>query len=160
MLWVVVGLERGPVSLVSTIEELLERKSSGSGIENRDYGRRGSAALTTRYTSIRKSWQLLRRQAAVARSVQFITIIIIIIIKAISIVRHIRAQHNWALLESISYHIHTNIHLVVYNKTCSGINKWFVLIKSCQLGPLFRWWIINMICQQKAPPAQWIFAPH
>jgi hypothetical protein len=27
-----VGLERGPLSLVSTIEELLERKSSGSGL--------------------------------------------------------------------------------------------------------------------------------
>jgi hypothetical protein len=34
-----VDLERGPLSLVSTIEELLERKSSGSGLENRDYGR-------------------------------------------------------------------------------------------------------------------------
>jgi hypothetical protein len=31
-----VGLERGPVNLVGTIEELLERKSSGSGLENRD----------------------------------------------------------------------------------------------------------------------------
>jgi hypothetical protein len=29
--------ERGPLSLVSTIEELLERKCSGSGLENRDY---------------------------------------------------------------------------------------------------------------------------
>jgi hypothetical protein len=28
------GLERGPLSLVSTIEELLERKSSGSGLES------------------------------------------------------------------------------------------------------------------------------
>jgi hypothetical protein len=35
-----VGLELGPLSLVSTTEELLERKSSGSGLENRDYGRR------------------------------------------------------------------------------------------------------------------------
>jgi hypothetical protein len=42
------GLERGPLSLVSTIEELLGRKSSGSGLENREYGRRGYAALTTR----------------------------------------------------------------------------------------------------------------
>jgi hypothetical protein len=33
-----VGLERGPLSLVSTIEELLGRKDSGSGLENRDYG--------------------------------------------------------------------------------------------------------------------------
>jgi hypothetical protein len=39
--WEVVGLQRGPFSLVSTIEELLER---------------GSATLTTRHPSIRKSW--------------------------------------------------------------------------------------------------------
>jgi hypothetical protein len=36
----VVGLERGPLSLVSTTEELLERKSRGSGLESREYGRR------------------------------------------------------------------------------------------------------------------------
>jgi hypothetical protein len=35
-----VGLERGPLSLVSTIEELPGRKSKGSGLENREYGRR------------------------------------------------------------------------------------------------------------------------
>jgi hypothetical protein len=35
-----VGLERGPLDLVSTIEELLERKSSGPGLESREYGRR------------------------------------------------------------------------------------------------------------------------
>jgi hypothetical protein len=33
--WEVVGLERGPLSLVRIIEELLEWKSSGSGQENR-----------------------------------------------------------------------------------------------------------------------------
>jgi hypothetical protein len=33
-----VPLERGPLSLVSTIEELLERKSSGSGVEIWEYG--------------------------------------------------------------------------------------------------------------------------
>jgi hypothetical protein len=35
-----VGPERGPLSLVSTTEELLGRKSSGSGLENRECGRR------------------------------------------------------------------------------------------------------------------------
>jgi hypothetical protein len=35
-----VGLERGSLNLVSTTEELLERKSSGSGLKNRDYGSR------------------------------------------------------------------------------------------------------------------------
>jgi hypothetical protein len=39
--------KRGPLTLVSTIEELLGRKSSGSSLGNRDYCRRGSAALTT-----------------------------------------------------------------------------------------------------------------
>jgi hypothetical protein len=32
-----VGLERGPLSLMSTIDELLERKSSGFSLENREY---------------------------------------------------------------------------------------------------------------------------
>jgi hypothetical protein len=36
----IVGLERGPLSLVSTTEELLGRISSGSGLESREYGRR------------------------------------------------------------------------------------------------------------------------
>jgi hypothetical protein len=34
------GKERGPLSVVSRTEELLETKSSGSCLENRDYGRR------------------------------------------------------------------------------------------------------------------------
>jgi hypothetical protein len=36
----VVGLERGPLSLVSTTEEILDRKVSGSCLENREYGSR------------------------------------------------------------------------------------------------------------------------
>jgi hypothetical protein len=50
-----VGLEPGPLSLVSTIEELLERKSSSSGLESREY------AVGIRHAdhvapSIRKRW--------------------------------------------------------------------------------------------------------
>jgi hypothetical protein len=40
-----VVLERGPLSLLITIEELLGRKSSGSGLEIREYGRRDSSHL-------------------------------------------------------------------------------------------------------------------
>jgi hypothetical protein len=69
--WEVVGLERGRLSLVSTTKELVETKSSGSGLENRNYGRKGSAALTMRHPSIRKSQHKLSRQAAVARLVWF-----------------------------------------------------------------------------------------
>jgi hypothetical protein len=36
--WEVVGLERGPLSLLSTIEKLLGTKSSGSGLESLYYG--------------------------------------------------------------------------------------------------------------------------
>jgi hypothetical protein len=32
-------MERGPLSLVSTIEELVARNRSGFGLENREYGR-------------------------------------------------------------------------------------------------------------------------
>jgi hypothetical protein len=47
--WEIVGLERGPFSLVSTIEELLGRKSSGFGLEIREYSRKGSVTLTMRH---------------------------------------------------------------------------------------------------------------
>jgi hypothetical protein len=52
--WEVVGLERGPLSLVTTIDELFGRNSSGSSLEKRDYDRRGSATLTTRQPSTTK----------------------------------------------------------------------------------------------------------
>jgi hypothetical protein len=35
-----VGLKRGPLGLVNKIKELLGRKSSGSGLKTREYGRR------------------------------------------------------------------------------------------------------------------------
>jgi hypothetical protein len=40
-----VGLERGPLSLLSAIEELRERKNSGSGLQNREYRRRDPLCL-------------------------------------------------------------------------------------------------------------------
>jgi hypothetical protein len=44
--WEVVCLERGPLSLVSTTEELRGMKSSGSGLESQEYGCR-DVTLTT-----------------------------------------------------------------------------------------------------------------
>jgi hypothetical protein len=38
-----VSLKRGPLSLVNTIEELLGRNGSGSGLESRKYSRRDSS---------------------------------------------------------------------------------------------------------------------
>jgi hypothetical protein len=40
--WEVLSLEWGPFALVNTIEELLERKISGSSLENGEYGRSDS----------------------------------------------------------------------------------------------------------------------
>jgi hypothetical protein len=39
--WEAVGLERGPLSFVSAIEELFGWNSSGSGLESREYGSGG-----------------------------------------------------------------------------------------------------------------------
>jgi hypothetical protein len=52
----VVGLKRGPLSLVSTIEKLLEWKSSGSGLESREYKAVGIRHADHVASSIRKSW--------------------------------------------------------------------------------------------------------
>jgi hypothetical protein len=64
----IVGLERGPLSLVSTTEELLDRKVAAPVLktENTAVGIRHSDHVAP---PIRKSWQSLHRQAAVARSV-------------------------------------------------------------------------------------------
>jgi hypothetical protein len=53
--WEIVGLERDPLSLVSTIEELLGRNNSGSGLENREYGR-GDPLRWTHDTLYPPSW--------------------------------------------------------------------------------------------------------
>jgi hypothetical protein len=52
----VMGLERDQLSLLNAIMELLEKKSSGFGLKNWDYGRRWSAELCMRRPSISKSW--------------------------------------------------------------------------------------------------------
>jgi hypothetical protein len=62
------GLERGPLSLVSTTEELLDRKVAAPVYKTEN------TAVRSRHADhvapfIRKSWQSLCREAAVARSV-------------------------------------------------------------------------------------------
>jgi hypothetical protein len=66
--WEVVGLERGPLSLVRIIEEQLEWKSSGSGQENR-INDRGDPLRWPRNTLYPQKLALISLQAAVARSV-------------------------------------------------------------------------------------------
>jgi hypothetical protein len=63
-----VGLERGPHGLVSTTEELLDRKVAApvTKTENTAGGIRHADHVAP---SIRTSWQSLCQQAAVARSV-------------------------------------------------------------------------------------------
>jgi hypothetical protein len=62
------GLQRGPLSLASTTEELLDRKVAApvQKTENTAVRIRHADHLAP---SILKSWKSLRRQAAVTRSV-------------------------------------------------------------------------------------------
>jgi hypothetical protein len=53
--WEVMSLEQGPLSLVGTTEELLERKSNGSSLESWEYGL-GILHADHVAPSIRKSW--------------------------------------------------------------------------------------------------------
>jgi hypothetical protein len=63
----VVGLDRGPLNLMRTTEELLVRNSSGSSLANREYGHRGSDALTMQHPlSIIVGTYFARRQVAAA----------------------------------------------------------------------------------------------
>jgi hypothetical protein len=63
-----VGLERGPLSIVNKIEELLGRKMSGSGLEKQEYGRMDPSGSPHDTPYPQKFPQLLRK-AAVAWSV-------------------------------------------------------------------------------------------
>jgi hypothetical protein len=60
-------LERGPLSLVRTTEELHEWKSSGSGSRKPRLTAVGILCLDHATPSIRKNQHQFRRQAAVAR---------------------------------------------------------------------------------------------
>jgi hypothetical protein len=71
--WRVVGLEQRPLSLVNTTEERHGRKSSGSGLERREYGRadqsrwsRNTAKVATNFADNRRS---LGRHSSLADSV-------------------------------------------------------------------------------------------
>jgi hypothetical protein len=64
-----VGLELGPLSLVSATEQLLGRKSRGYGLKNREYGRRGCVTLTTRHPlSAKVGTNFTERSVGIVRS--------------------------------------------------------------------------------------------
>jgi hypothetical protein len=78
--WEVVVLERGPLSLMSTIEELLERKSSGSGLEteNMAIGLRHADHVATVGTNFADRRLLLGRYSSFATELIFLVFVNVI----------------------------------------------------------------------------------
>jgi hypothetical protein len=56
-----VGLQRGQLNILNTIKELLERKSSGSGLESREYCHRNSSRDTLYFTKVGTNFATKRR---------------------------------------------------------------------------------------------------
>jgi hypothetical protein len=89
------GLEQGTLSLMSTIEELLEKKNSGFSLENREYGCRDPSRwlhnnpLSTKVgtNSIDKRW-LLGQYSLLVNSGQGVCLFVICKLKCIEELKH------------------------------------------------------------------------
>jgi hypothetical protein len=86
--WEVVGLGWGPISLVSTTEELLGRKSSGFGLESREYGLRDpprwprgtplSATVGTNFDDKRRSLGRIVRSRTEAKGLLLFLLLLVL----------------------------------------------------------------------------------
>jgi hypothetical protein len=113
--WEVVGLERGPFSLASTTEELIGRKSRGSGIESRENGRRDLSHWPCGTLYPRKSWpsggQSVGIVCSQTQALEFFCFVCIIkdfiewnCIKLSEIILHTRQMYplEWSMFHAMS----------------------------------------------------------
>jgi hypothetical protein len=127
--WKVVGLERGPLSFVSTTEELLGRKSSGSGLENRDYGRKDPSCWPRGILYLQKlaltSPKSDGRSVGIVRSRTEATEVLWTMLNF-----HL-TPWNWTLLENLPV-----THLLKNFPTCYGTQKFITLFTRALHWPL------------------------
>jgi hypothetical protein len=109
--WEVVGLERGPFSLVSTTEELLARKSSGSGLVSRktavgirhaDQARTLSAKVGANFDK-RQSLDRILRSRTQAKEFVIFFIIIFYLNVCLNLWRFIRKRQQISKPESTEW---------------------------------------------------------
>jgi hypothetical protein len=77
--WEVLGLKRGPLSLVSAIEELFDRNGIDSGLQSREYGRRDLSAKMLALTSPTSGAHSVDIVCSRTQATEFILVLVILV---------------------------------------------------------------------------------
>jgi hypothetical protein len=125
-------LERGPLSLVSTIEELLEIKSSGSGLENRDYSHRDSPSwqrgtLYPQHLTLTSSISGGRSVGIVRSRIRAMEF---------SLVQFYHRQIHWGSVISICDHLESDLFIAVIG-TYLLFTQWIGAWEHLEIGRAF-----------------------
>jgi hypothetical protein len=133
--WEVMGLERRPLSLVSTVEELLGRKSSGSGLENREHGRRDPScwprgtlypqklALTSR-TSCGRSVGIVHPRT---KATEFVLFVCLYLCVSLYMHAYVKLRHTYTHARTHSQTLSPLLFVVVWNLAYHS--KWTIKIE-------------------------------
>jgi hypothetical protein len=162
--WEVMGLERGPISLMSTTEDLLERKSSGSSLENLKYGL-GDPLRSLHYTLYPQKFTLTsptsrRRPVGIVRSrtkaTEYLTCIYVLLLYQLKIISdrvYNIKKRIWNPLNTkmlLRFHSKLYLPLVLY-----GLTTWTPANERKLTQPIWELCAERNICNYGRSTAEW-----